>query len=190
MSLALVSHHRLTEAGLCIFSLFCVCPCAYIEAGIDSMGLKLLYGYNINYYYIPQPLVTEAFKYKELVWIWGGGNQQDVNRGLCVELDRTPWTVELDVDSVQVQLREVTCKRKAEKWPVKVEDFTFNYYNCWLLPLVRNFTGVSFLYSDFSDFDFTFLIERRYGKRSFPRLERCVRIYAEWRHFRSASTTS
>ena len=29
---------------------------------------------------------------------------------------------------------------------------------------MRNFTGVSCLYSDFSDFDFTFLIVRRNGK--------------------------
>ena len=49
------------------FLFFCVCPCAYIEAGIASMGLKLLYGYNINYYYTQLPLVTEAYKYKELV---------------------------------------------------------------------------------------------------------------------------
>ena len=60
------------------------------------MGLKLLYSYNINYYCIPLPLVTEVFKYKELVWICGG-NQQDVNRGLCVELDRRPWTLGCEI---------------------------------------------------------------------------------------------
>ena len=100
MSLILVSHHRLAEAGLCLYFLFfCVCPCSYIEAGINSMGLKLLYGYNINYYYIPLPLVTEAFKYKELVES-AEENQKDINCGLCVELDRNhgPWAVKLDVD--------------------------------------------------------------------------------------------